>query len=196
MTARRMAKDERRRQLLETAFEIIRTEGTNALTLVRLAERAGVSRPITYEHFKTREGLLLALYREYDEQLGRKIRDARQNGAESLEAVASVLSTAYVDGVLAAGPECDEVNAALSGNRETRDFRQSSRDFYLEEFRKAFEPFAPLSRRADLAMLTGILGAAEGLAAAAATRRISRAKAISASTAIMVSAIGQALQQS
>jgi AcrR family transcriptional regulator len=40
MAARRMAKQKRRQQLLDTAFTIIRSEGTDSLTLPRLAERA------------------------------------------------------------------------------------------------------------------------------------------------------------
>ncbi|WP_404799983.1 TetR/AcrR family transcriptional regulator [Actinoalloteichus fjordicus] len=46
------------------------------MTLRRLAERAGVSRPIAYDHFTTREGLLMALYQQYDEQIGPAIRAA------------------------------------------------------------------------------------------------------------------------
>jgi AcrR family transcriptional regulator len=65
-----MSKDERRRNLLKVAFEIIASDGTDALTLPSLAERAGVSRPVAYEHFESREGLLMALYRDYDEELG------------------------------------------------------------------------------------------------------------------------------
>ncbi|MDT0267243.1 helix-turn-helix domain-containing protein [Streptomyces sp. DSM 44915] len=44
----------------------MRIRGADGLTLVTLAEEAGVSRPITYDHFGTRPGLLLALYRRLD----------------------------------------------------------------------------------------------------------------------------------
>ena len=63
-----MSKDQRRAQLLETAAVIVRAEGTDALTLARLAEQAGVTKPIAYEHFGTRAGLLIALYRYFDER--------------------------------------------------------------------------------------------------------------------------------
>jgi AcrR family transcriptional regulator len=43
-----MSKEERRRQLLDTASDIVRSEGTEALTLGHLAERAGVTKPIAY----------------------------------------------------------------------------------------------------------------------------------------------------
>ncbi|WP_413733412.1 TetR/AcrR family transcriptional regulator [Sodalis sp. RH21] len=54
----RLSKAERRRQLLDTVLVIIREEGADRLTLGHLAVRAGVSKPITYEHFNTRAGLL------------------------------------------------------------------------------------------------------------------------------------------
>ena len=39
---RRLSRDERQRQLLEVAWRLVREEGTEALTLGRLAEQAGV----------------------------------------------------------------------------------------------------------------------------------------------------------
>jgi AcrR family transcriptional regulator len=189
MATTRMTKEERRRQLLETAFEIIRTEGTDALSLVRLADRAGVSHPVPYEHFKTREGLLLALFRDYDERLGESMRAAVAAQAESLEDVARILSAAYVDGVVAAGSECAEVSAALAGNETTRSFRQESRDFYVRELREAFAPFVALDSRPGAALLVGIHSATEGLAHAAAAGRMSRSAAVSAATTIMLGAL-------
>ncbi|WP_103530960.1 TetR/AcrR family transcriptional regulator [Streptomyces sp. SM11] len=47
---------------------IVRTRGADGLTLVTLAEEAGVSRPIAFDHFATRPGLLLALYQRLDER--------------------------------------------------------------------------------------------------------------------------------
>jgi AcrR family transcriptional regulator len=184
-----MAKEQRRRQLLGTASAIIRSEGTDALTLARVAERAGVTKPIAYEHFGTRAGLLLALYRDYDEQQTRALRVALKASGKTLEDVASILSAAYVDCVLSAGPECDAISAALSAYDETKDFLQSSRDFYIAKYRKAFAPFAKLSPQRSRAILAGILGAAEALSQAAAAGRVSRTEAISALSGIMIGAL-------
>ena len=186
--AKRMTKDQRRRQLLETANAIIRSEGTDALTLGRLAERAGVTKPIAYEHFGTRAGLLVALYQDYDEQQTKALRAAIKAGGHSLEDVAGILSTAYVDCVLSAGPVYDEVTAALSATEETKAFLQSARDLYMAEYRKAFAPFVKLPRRRATAILTGIMGAAEFVSQAAAAGRLSRSEAIAALSHIMVSA--------
>ncbi len=48
-------------QLLDVATSIVRAGGVDTLTLARVAEEAGVSKPIAYSHFGTRSGLLKAL---------------------------------------------------------------------------------------------------------------------------------------
>ncbi|ALG14648.1 TetR family transcriptional regulator [Kibdelosporangium phytohabitans] len=176
-----MSRADRRRQLLDSASEIIRAGGTNALTLVTLADRAGVSRPVVYDHFGTREGLLVELYRDYDQTIVSTMREALRERARSLGAVASVLSTAYVDAVVHAGEECEEVVAALSGSPETRQVLRESREFYVTEFRQALEPYA----RLDLPALTGMFSAVDGLARAAADHRISRDDAIATASLVV-----------
>ena len=60
----RLARSDRAIQLLSVAWEIVRNEGTGALTLGYLAARAGVTKPVVYDHFQDRNGLLAALYVE------------------------------------------------------------------------------------------------------------------------------------
>jgi AcrR family transcriptional regulator len=181
-----MAKDERRRQLLDTALAIVRDEGTDALTLARLAERAGVTKPIAYEHFGTRAGLLVALFRDYDDRTTVAVHAALAAGGKSLKDVASILSAAYVDTCLSMGPEVSAIFDALSASEETGDFRRSFREFLMGEFRRAFAPFVKLQGRAGKATLVGFIGAAETLAEEAAAGRTSRAEAVSALSRIMI----------
>ena len=186
-----MAKDERRRQLLDTALAIVREEGTEALTLARLADRAGVTKPIAYEHFGTRAGLLIALFRDYDDRTTMAVRAALVAGGKTLGDVASILATAYMDTCLSMGPEVGAIFDALSASEETGDFRRSFREFLIGEFRRAFAPFVKLSSRAGKAILVGIVGAAETLAEEASAGRLSRSEAIAALTRIMLGAIGK-----
>lgn len=58
---RRMSAPERRAQLLEVTRTIVAEEGFHAVTIEAVARRAGVSRPIVYEHFGDLPGLLDAL---------------------------------------------------------------------------------------------------------------------------------------
>jgi AcrR family transcriptional regulator len=189
--SKRMSKEERRSQLLQTALEVIREEGTEALTLARLAERAGVTKPITYEHFGTRSGLLIALFSNYDDKTTAAVREALSTKGETLEGVASILSTSYIDTCLLMGPEVRAVYNSLSTTPETEAFRQSWRDFLIDEFRRGFAPFINLSKKESKPLLIGLLGAAELLAEAALTARVSRSEAITAVGHLMIRAFSQ-----
>ena len=77
---RRLSNAERRRQLLDTALVIVREEGADRLTLGHLAARAGVSKPVAYDHFGTRSGLLIELYRSIDAEQANALRVALADG--------------------------------------------------------------------------------------------------------------------
>lgn len=183
--AKRMAKEERRRQLLETAMAIVRAEGTEALTLGYLAERAGVTKPIAYGHFGTRGGLLAALYCDFDARQTEALQAALESGGKTLEAAAAILGAAYIDCVLSAGPEIGAICAALAASDETEELRQSLRDAQIAEFRKVFAPFVTLPRKEERALLAGLIGAAEALSQDAAAGRLSRDEAVAALARIM-----------
>jgi AcrR family transcriptional regulator len=57
----RLPAPERRRRLLDAALEVVDERGFHELTVQAVARRAGVTRPVVYEHFGDLEGLLLAL---------------------------------------------------------------------------------------------------------------------------------------
>lgn len=183
--SKKMSKEERREQLLEAAFQIVKTEGTDALTLARVAERAGVTKPIAYEHFGTRANLLIAMYQEYAERQDNAMRAALENEGRTLDDVTSILSAAYVDCAVSAGPEYGAITAALSATEKMEELLQSCRDSFAAECGKAFEPFVKLPPSKNQPMLIGIIGAAEFLSQAAALKRISRDEAVSALTNVM-----------
>lgn len=176
---KKLPKAERREQLLETAQTIIREKGTDALTLGNVAECAGVSKPIAYEHFGTRAGLLIALCSDYDRKQKQARGEVLEGSAETLADVVSVMASAYVSCVLGMGPEMGAAFAALSATEETADFRRSLREGYVAEYRKAFGRFVKLPESDD-AIFLGFLGAAEALAQDAAAGRVSPDEAIEA----------------
>lgn len=185
---RKLPKAERREQLLETAQVIIRDKGTDALTLGYVAECAGVSKPIAYEHFGTRAGLLIALCSDYDRKQKAARGEILEKGAETLADVIAVMAPAYVRCVLGMGPEMGAAFAALSATEETADFRRSLRDSYVAEYRKVFGRFVKLPEN-DEAIFLGFLGAAEALAQDAAAGRVSPEDAMDALSRIFTGAL-------
>ncbi|MGE8245915.1 MAG: TetR/AcrR family transcriptional regulator [Stenotrophomonas maltophilia] len=165
---RRMSRDDRLRQLLAEAWRLISEEGTDALTLGRLAEQAGVTKPVVYDHFGTRAGLLSALYRDFDARQG-VVMEARFAGSgPSLADKAQVIAEAYVACVMKQGREIPGVIAALAGSPELARIKREYDVVFLEQCRALLSPFAPAGALAQ-AGLWGMLGAAEGLSSAATT---------------------------
>lgn len=169
---RRLTRDERYRQLIEVAWRLVRREGTDALSLGRLSEEAGVTKPVVYDHFGTRAGLLAALYREYDQRQTMLMDEALAGSPQQLDARASVIAACYVDCVLTQGREIPGVAAALAGSPELEQLKRGYNVSFIEKCRAILQPFtaAPI----PTAALWGLLGAAEALSGAAAANTISR----------------------
>lgn len=67
---KRMTAPARREQLLEVATGMVGEQGFQSVSMQSVAQRAGISRPIVYEHFGTLHGLLEAIVaRETDRAL-------------------------------------------------------------------------------------------------------------------------------
>ncbi|WP_369138683.1 TetR/AcrR family transcriptional regulator [Modestobacter versicolor] len=166
---RRLSQQDRHAQLLAVARELVRDEGTDLLTLGRLAERAGVTKPVVYDHFGNRAGVLAELYRAFDARQHAVLDAALAETEQTLPAVAAVVAGAYVDCCLAEGRELADVVSALSGSAVLDQLRQDAEDGYLAKCSAALEPFAgPV----DPAGLRAVVGAGDALARAALTGRI------------------------
>jgi AcrR family transcriptional regulator len=180
VAGKRMSGEERRDQLLDTAAAIVRAEGADALTLARVAERAGVTKPITYGHFKTREGLLIALYHRIDDVQTAAVRTAVEAGARSLDEAAAMLAEAYVDCVLRIGREYGAITAALATSAELESVLRSGRERYVDLYLEALDRFTPPRGQQGRTLVLGLIGAAETLAREATAGRLRRADAIDA----------------
>jgi AcrR family transcriptional regulator len=169
--AKKLSKAERRKQLLATAHRIVRAEGTDALTLGYLAERAGVTKPIAYEHFGTRSGLLVALYQEIDDRQVASLMDALKRTKPRLSDVARVLAKAFVDCYCAVGPEWHAISAALKGDDEMEKFQQSLIDRYVAIYCDTFAPYCKLSKEELRLRCLAIIGAGDAI-----TKEMSRGR--------------------
>lgn len=173
---RRLSKDERSRQLMEVSWKLVSEEGTDALTLGRLAEAAGVSKPVVYDHFGTRNGLLAALYQDFDARQTAIIDDAIAASKPSLKDKAGVIAERYVACVSTQGREIPGVLAALDGSPELAAVKRQYQYAFIEKCRRLFAPFAGPQGIAT-ASLWAMLGAADALSTAAVAGEIPEAQA-------------------
>lgn len=189
MAIRRLSHADRHVQLLDAAMSIVRADGADALTLARVAEVAGVSKPVVYEHFETRSGLLKALYRRIDAQQSQAAQAMLTERARTLEGTVQLLSTAYVDCVLHIGMEFGSVTAALSAITELEDLVRDGRERYAEIYLEALRQFLPTPGADASTVMLGVIGAAETLSREVTAGRLERASAIMAIGRIMLGAV-------
>ncbi|NEW37600.1 TetR/AcrR family transcriptional regulator [Nocardia cyriacigeorgica] len=162
-TPTRLSKQARREQLFDAAVSIVRANGADGLTLPTLAEAAGVSRPIVYDHFGTRSGLLLALYRRLDERHRAATMQALEQAPPTAGGVAAVISAAYF-ACATDMPELNAISAALKGDPDMEAIQHEMYDSYTDVIADALTPYSGMSRAALRLHCVGVFGAAEAIA--------------------------------
>jgi len=191
MPSKRLSRSERRAQMLATARGIVRERGTEALTLASLAEAAGVSKPIAYEHFETRSGLLKALYRDLDAAKSNAVETALKRQRRDLAGVIQILANAHIDCVVVSGREYAAISAALAATQDLEAFRREVTEAYVVQYRLALSAYVNLDGPEGHVLLLGLLGAADQLAAEVANGRLSPQAAVSTLTRIMAGTLAQ-----
>ena len=187
-TVTRLSKQARREQLLDAAVALVRERGADDLTLVTLAEAAGVSRPIAYDHFGTRTGLLLALYRRLEDRHRAAVTEALRSAEPAADAVARVMSTAYF-ACATDMPEFTAVSAALKGNPEAEALQHELLDGYTEVMVAAMAARSPLPTDALHLRCIAVLGAAEAIAAELNRGRTTASEAVTALADLIVGSL-------
>lgn len=185
-----MSRLERQRQLLDAAWRLVSDEGTEALTLGRLAELAGVTKPVVYDHFGTRSGLLAALYAEFDQRQTARMDAALESCEPRLRDRAWVIAECYIDCVFTQGREIPGVIAALASSPELEKIQREYESVFLEKCRELFSPFAS-DGTVSQAALRAMLGAANALSNAAVSAEISADEAKAELFETLVAMVGR-----
>lgn len=89
----RLSASERRSQLIEVAGALFAEHGFHGLSMEQLADAAGVSKPVLYQHFPSKRDLYLALVRdaitEMESQVRKALEGTRDNRARVEGAIAA-----------------------------------------------------------------------------------------------------------
>ncbi len=91
----RMPRRERRVQLLESALEVFVAQGFHAAAMDDIAERAGVSKPVLYQHFPGKLDLYLALLDASCDNVIDNCRRALQSTQDNKQRVAAAMEAFY-----------------------------------------------------------------------------------------------------
>jgi AcrR family transcriptional regulator len=91
----RMPRRERRAQLLESALEVFVAQGYHAAAMDDIAERAGVSKPVLYQHFPGKLDLYLALLDVSCDTVIVNCRKALESTHDNKQRVAATMEAFY-----------------------------------------------------------------------------------------------------
>ena len=91
----RMPRRERRVQLLESALEVFVAQGYHAAAMDDIAERAGVSKPVLYQHFPGKLDLYLALLDASCDTIIDGCREALASTTDNKDRVAATMKVFY-----------------------------------------------------------------------------------------------------
>ena len=91
----RLPRSARRTQLLGAAREIFVAHGYHAAAMDDIAERAGVSKPVLYQHFPGKRELYLALLEEHTQELLGAVQGALASTSKNKERVAATMAAYF-----------------------------------------------------------------------------------------------------
>lgn len=137
----RLAPDRRRQQLLDVAGRLLTERGEAGLQFTELATAAGVTRPVVYRFFATRQALIAGVLDDFEAELGRRFLAAAQQGVPaSLEEAARSFMDAVCDTIETKGAGAWRVLAAGGTDPEAARLGDESRE-------RLVTPWIPLVRR-------------------------------------------------
>lgn len=188
-TAKRLSKEARRKQLLQVARSLLACNGAQELTLAALAAQAGVSKPIAYDHFGSRSGLLVALLadtsRYYETDAEAKIAEA----PETLSAIAKIVATAYVQCAIEAGPAVTVLAAAAEADADARAAGRALQQGHAENFQRAFATVLDSNAPTLPLLFRGLVAAANAICDDRTQDKITTHAAIEALNHLLVTSL-------
>lgn len=174
--------------MLEVAARLVRTEGVGTLTLARLAAASGVTKPIAYQHFGTREGLLCALYQRLSQHHEAAATDAlanRLHGGLSAQAVADIVATAFIDCIVDNGDDYAAIVAALLASPNGAAASHALRQSAIAAYGRVLEAHLKPGGHSPVLVSDVLMGAGERLADAVRRGNVSQESAAAVLAAML-----------
>lgn len=91
----RLPRDARRAQLLAAAQHVFVTNGYHAAAMDDIADQAGVSKPVLYQHFPGKLELYVALLETHGTELVSRVREAIESNPDNKHRVRAAVAALY-----------------------------------------------------------------------------------------------------
>ncbi|AYF72647.1 TetR/AcrR family transcriptional regulator [Nocardia yunnanensis] len=140
-TRKERERTERRQRIVDTAREIAETEGWDAVTVRKLADRIEYSQPVLYSHFAGKDAIVSAVALVGADELAAAVRQLREAAATPEEGLRAVIR-GYLDFARDSAALYDALFLLRTDLRFGPDAPQQLKDAFLELV-LTFAPFAP-----------------------------------------------------
>ncbi len=160
---KRLSKQDRRNALLDAAIAFIRAEGCDALTLGKLARHADISKPLVYDHFGTREGLLVELCDMFDARQRAEVEAIAANDALTLGDLLAGVARCYIASETAR--DWQMLNAAMASSMITAGAYQEMADKHIQLLISAIAPRTAMAEDTLRIICAGLVGASDAVTA-------------------------------
>jgi AcrR family transcriptional regulator len=182
----RLPRGARRLQLLRAAQDVFVAQGFHAAAMDDIADRAGVSKPVLYQHFPGKRELYLALLEEHVGQLADKVGEALAATADNHERVQGAV-TAYFEFIDAEGEAFRLVfESDLRNDGEVRAVVDRGTEVCVEAIAEVIAADTGADKERALLLAAGLTGLSETSARWWLPRKgtVSRDEAISLMTSL------------
>ncbi|OLM29765.1 Transcriptional regulator, TetR family [Pseudonocardia sp. Ae717_Ps2] len=154
----RLSHGARRAQLLLAARDVFADQGYHAAAMDDIAERAGVSKPVLYQHFPGKLELYQALLTTYAEELVERVSNAIERTEHNKERVQAAVA-AYFDFVAGEGKAYRLVfESDLRGDPEAAALVESALDRCIDAVAGAVTADAGLDQDRARLLAVGLVG--------------------------------------
>ena len=182
----RLPRGARRAQLLEAAQEVFVAQGFHAAAMDEIADRAGVSKPVLYQHFPGKRELYLALLEQQVTLLTDRVREAMEGTDDNRTRVNGAVG-AYFDFINADGAAYRLVfESDLRNDDDVRELVDRGHRACVEAIGEVIAADTGLDRERALLLASGMTGLSETSARWWLPRKgtVSRDEAVSLLTAL------------
>src|SRR3954453_366811 len=157
----RLPRGARRLQLLQAAQEVFVAQGYHAAAMDDIADRAGVSKPVLYQHFPGKRELYLALLEQQVTLLTDRVREAMEGTDDNRTRVNGAVG-AYFDFINADGAAFRlAFESDLNNDDDVRELADRGHRACVEAIGEAIAADTGLDRERALLLASGLTGLSE-----------------------------------
>lgn len=157
----RLPRSARRAQLLVAAQQAFVQSGYHSAAMDDIADRAGVSKPVLYQHFPGKFELYLALLDDTGDQLEATVREALATPIDNKQRVYATVHAFFEFVARDASPYRLLFESDLTNDRLVRDRIEGILGRCAEAFSDAISADTAMSRRDALVLGTALTGMAQ-----------------------------------